>query len=41
MLYAVGNTVVCDSLDVTREIFFERGGGGRADGSVKMERAEA
>ena len=41
VLYAVGNTVVCDSLDVTREICFERGGREQADGSVKMERAEA
>jgi len=29
VLYAVGNTVVCDSLDVAREICFQRGGGGR------------
>ena len=33
VLYAVGNTVVCDSLDIAREICFSRGGG-RGGGNV-------
>lgn len=36
VLYAVGNAVVCDSLDVAREICFSRGGrGGNADDRIK------
>ena len=36
VLYAVGNTVVCDSLDVAREICFARGArGGNVDDRVK------
>ena len=37
VLYAVGNTVVCDSLDIAREICFSRGGvrGSSADDRIK------
>eukprot|EP00579_Thalassiosira_antarctica_P001997 CAMPEP_0201868672 /NCGR_PEP_ID=MMETSP0902-20130614/2454_1 /ASSEMBLY_ACC=CAM_ASM_000551 /TAXON_ID=420261 /ORGANISM="Thalassiosira antarctica, Strain CCMP982" /LENGTH=1327 /DNA_ID=CAMNT_0048394037 /DNA_START=180 /DNA_END=4163 /DNA_ORIENTATION=+ len=39
VLYAVGNTVVCDSLDVAREICFERRGGGRGGGGEERIKA--
>jgi len=37
VLYAVGNTAVCDSLDVAREICFQRGGGRGGHGGESIK----